>query len=71
MRLDPLLALMEDGTDREVALELLERLLELDELHVQAPQGGGVLGDHVGSQQIARLPQLGGHEDANQLIFLN
>ena len=55
MRLDPLLALMEDGTDREVVLELLERLLDLDELHVKAPQGGGVLGDHVGSQQIAAL----------------
>ena len=55
MGLDPLFALMEDGPDREVVLELLEGLLDLDELHVQAPEGGGVLAGHVGSQQIAAL----------------
>ena len=39
MRLDPpaLLALMEDGTDREVVLELLERLLDLD----RSPESAG------------------------------
>ena len=31
----------------------LERLLDLDELHVQAPQRGGIFGHHVGAQQIS------------------
>ena len=53
--LDPLFALMEDGPDREVVLEFLEGLLDLDQLHVQAPESRGVFGDHVGSQQIAAL----------------
>ena len=53
VRLDALFTLMEDRPDREVVLEFLERLLDLDELHVQAPQRGGVFGHHVGAQQVA------------------
>ncbi len=55
MRLDALLALIEDGADREVVLEFLERLPDLDELHVQMPHRGRVFGDHVGSQQVTAL----------------
>ena len=31
----------------------------------------GQVGGDDGGTALARLPQLGGHEDANQLIFLN
>ena len=48
-------SLMEDGADREVVLEFLERLLDLDEFHVEVPQPGGIFGDHVGSQQVTAL----------------
>ena len=55
VRLDPLLALVEDRPDREVVLELLERLLNFGQLNIQAPERGRVFGDHVGSQQITAL----------------
>ena len=35
VRFDPLLALMKDRPDRQVALEILERLLHVDQLHVE------------------------------------
>ena len=47
--------LMEDGPDREVVLEVLERLFDLGELHVVAPERGGVFVGHVRAQQIAAL----------------
>src|SRR6202140_4536549 len=52
-----------DWTDRQVALELLERLLHLGELDVELPQLRGRLARQVRAQQIvslvpARLAQL-------------
>ena len=42
MRLDPLLALMEDGPDREVVFEIFESLLNFGQLNIQAPERGRV-----------------------------
>ena len=50
-----LLELVEDGPDGKMVLELLERLLDFGELHVMAPQRGGVFTGHVGAQQVAAL----------------
>ena len=47
MRLNALLELMEDGPDGKIVLELLERLFDFRELHVVAPQRGGVFAGHV------------------------
>ncbi len=53
--LDPLLILMEDRSDGEIALEVLERLLDRGELQIVAPQLGGIVLGEVGAQQIAAL----------------
>ena len=45
VRLDPLLALMEDGPDREVVFEIFESLLNFGQLNIQAPERGRVFGD--------------------------
>ncbi len=37
MGLDPILELMVDGPDRQVALELLEDLFDLDQMQIEAP----------------------------------
>ena len=37
VRLDPLLALMEDGPDREVVFEIFESQLNFGQLNIQAP----------------------------------
>ena len=55
VRLDARLELVEDGADGKIVLELLERLLDFGELHVVAPQLGGVFTGHVRAQQIAAL----------------
>ena len=55
VRLDPFLELVEDGPDRKMVLELLERLFDFRKLHVMAPQRGGVFTGHVGTQQVAAL----------------
>ena len=52
VRLDPILALMEDRPDGQIVLQFLERLLDLAELHVVAPQCRRVLAGEVGTQQI-------------------
>ena len=50
-----LLELVEDGSDGKIVLQLLERLFDFSELHVMAPQRGGVFTGHVGAQQVAAL----------------
>ena len=47
--------LVEDGPDGKIVLEFLERLLDFGELHVVAPQLGGIFTGHVGAQQVAAL----------------
>ena len=41
--------------DGKIVLELLERLFDFGELHVVAPQRGGVFAGHVRAQQVAAL----------------
>ena len=53
VRLNALFELMEDGPDGKIVLELLERLFDFRELHVVAPQRGGVFAGHVRAQQVA------------------
>src|SRR5208283_5703506 len=53
VRLDALLFLMVDRADGEVALERSKRLLHLDQLEVEAPQGGGIALGQIAAQQIA------------------
>ena len=55
VRLDARLELVEDEADGKIVLELLERLLDFGELHVVAPQLGGVFTGHVRAQQVAAL----------------
>ena len=55
VRLDPRLCAMEDRADGQIVLQFLERLLDLGELHVVAPQRGRILAGQVGAQQIAAL----------------
>src|SRR5580693_6146048 len=61
--LNACLNLVKDRPDRQVALEVLERLFDRHQQQIMAPQLGGVFLDEVGAQQIpafARscLPQL-------------
>ena len=53
--LDAMIALVVDGPDRQIALELLEGLLDLGELDVIAPELRWVGVAEVGAQQIAAL----------------
>jgi hypothetical protein len=53
--------LMIDGPDREIVLQLLEHLLDLDQLQIEPPQMAGIIALEIGAQQIAafappRLP---------------
>lgn len=52
MRLDSVLALMEDRANRKILLEFLECLFDLGQLHVVLPQRRGVFLGHVGAQQV-------------------
>ena len=47
MGLDPILQLMVDGSDRQVALEFLEDLFDLDQMQIEAPEMGGIVGGDV------------------------
>src|SRR5712692_487157 len=63
VRLNTCLELVKDRPDREVALEVLERLLTAAQQQIMAPQLGGVFFDEIGAQKIpafarAGLPQL-------------
>src|ERR1700704_607884 len=42
-----------NGADRQIALQLLERLLDLDQLQIKAPQIAGIIALDIGAQQIA------------------
>ena len=53
--LDPVLQLMVDGSDRQVALELLEDLFDLDQMQIEAPEVAGIVVGDVGAQEIAAL----------------
>lgn len=55
MRLDAVLALMKDRADRQVVLEVFERLLDFCELHPIASQRRRILPGEVGTQQIPAL----------------
>src|SRR3954451_4743292 len=56
VRLDAGLELVKDWPDREIAFEVLERLLERDQQQIMAPQLGRVFLDEVGAQQIPAFP---------------
>jgi hypothetical protein len=63
MGFDPALVLMEDRPNRQVALQVFERLFHGDKLDVLLPQQRGIVLGEVGAQQIApfastRLAQL-------------
>jgi hypothetical protein len=55
VRLNAVIALMEDRTDRQVPFQLLERLLNLGELDVVFPQRGRRFVAEIGAQQVAAL----------------
>ena len=59
MGLDAGLELVKDRPNREVALEVLERLLDRNQQQIMAPQLGGVFLDQVGAQQIAAFARAG------------
>ena len=42
-----------DGTDRQITLQLLERLLDLDQLQIEPPQMARIIALDIGAQQIA------------------
>ena len=52
MRLDADLKLVKNRPDREIAFEILERLLDRNQQQIMAPQLGRVFLDEVGAQQI-------------------
>src|SRR5690348_11776226 len=55
VRLDASLELVKDRSDREVALEVLERFLDRDQQQIMVPQLGRVFLDQVGAQQIPKV----------------
>ena len=61
MSVDSDFELVIDGSDRQIVLQLLERLLDLDQLQIEPPQMAGIIALDIGAQQIAafappRLP---------------
>ena len=55
MGFDPALLLVKDRTYRQIAFQVLERLLHGDELGIVLPQQRGIVLGEVGAQQIAPL----------------
>ena len=53
MGFDPVLVLMEDRPDRQIAFQVFERLLHANKLSVVLPQQCGIVLGEVGPQQIA------------------
>ena len=51
--LDAGLKLVKDRPDREIAFEVLERLLDCNQQQIMAPQLGRVFLDEIGAQQIS------------------
>lgn len=52
MRLDPVITLMVDGTDGQIAFEFFEGLLNLRELDVVFPERSGIFTAEIGAQQV-------------------
>ena len=52
MGFDPVVILMEDGTQSEIAFERAEAFLDAHEVHVVAPQFGRVFSGEVTAKQI-------------------
>ena len=50
VRLDPFFALMKDRPDRQIALEILKRLFDVDQLQVQAPELSRIGLGQIGAQ---------------------
>jgi hypothetical protein len=55
MCLDASIELMEDGTDGQIPLEVLEGLFLRDELQIEVPQLRGIGFREIGAQQVATL----------------
>src|ERR1700751_2057017 len=54
-RLNARLVLVKDRANGEVALQVAERLLDADELEIQAPQPRRIVVCEIGAQQVAAL----------------
>ena len=55
MCLDASIELMEDGTDGQISLEVLEGLFHRDELQIEVPQLRGIGFREIGAEQVATL----------------
>ena len=53
MGLDAFFALMEDGTDGEIPLEVLEGLFHRNELQVEVPKLRGIGFREIGAEEVA------------------
>ena len=60
MGLDPVLALMVDGTQVQVVLDGFEGSFDFGKLDVEAPQLGGVASAEIGAQQVAAFAAVRG-----------
>ena len=54
MCLDASIELMEDGTDGQITLEVLEGLFHRDELQIEVPQLRGIGFREIGAEEVAR-----------------
>jgi hypothetical protein len=54
MRFDPDFELAIDGMDRQIVLQPLERLLDLDEVRIVPPQMASIVAHDIGARQIER-----------------
>src|SRR5208283_1934497 len=59
MGFDASLELVMDGADRQIVLQFLERLLDLDQLQIEPPEMAGVVAPDVGPQEITALAPSG------------
>src|SRR5277367_3514162 len=53
MGFDAVLELVVDGPNRQIVLQFLERLLDLDQLEIEPPEMTGIVAPDVGAKQIA------------------
>jgi len=54
MRFDPAFELAIDGTDRQIVLQPLERLFDLDEVRIVPPRMASIAALDIGARQIER-----------------
>ena len=59
VRVHPMLQLMIDRPNAQIALQTFERRFDLRQLHVAIPQHGRIFRHKVGAQQIVAVSQLG------------